>query len=238
MLCCLAFLCAVAALPRQNSSSVRGDDSDWWSTNAEFNNVNFSARAINVQHRELPASSLAVANIKLALGVVREAQAKLGSAKVVSRGDAASSRMQVCYVTSDSDAHLVFEEQGEGFGASLYLFKDGRNWNGSELCSRLSSNSQQIHTASGLRLGLTRTDVEGVLGKPSTGSPDRLTYVLEVKKRTPAAQLEKLRQQNSDLSDKDFHESFDFYYEDWLVVARFSASKLVYLAVTQSETYP
>jgi hypothetical protein len=235
--CCL-FFCAVAALPKQNPSSVNGDDSDWWSTVEEYLRTDSSAHGTNLQHRELPASSQEIANVKLGFGVVREAQTKLGLATVVSRGDAAFSRTQVCYVASDSHTHLVFEEQGEGFGASFYLFQDGRNWNGSELCWRLSLNSQQLQTPSGLRLGLTRTDVEAVLGKPSTESPDRLTYDLEAKKRTPAAKLEQLRQQNSDLSDKDFDESFDFYYEDWYVIAKFNDSKLVYLTVTESESYP
>lgn len=236
--CCLAFACAVAALPKQNPSSVRGDDSDWWSTIKEYIRADSSAHSINLQHRELPPLSLEVANIRLGLGVVRAARAKLGRATVVTRGDAAFGRKQVCYVTSDSHTHLVFEEQEDGFGASFYLFQDGRNWNGSELCSRLSLNSQQIHTANGLRLGLTRTDVEAVLGNPSAQSPDRLTYDLEVKKRTPETELEKLRQQNADLSDKDFHESFDSYYEDSFVIAKFNASKLVYLAVTESDSYP
>lgn len=235
--CCLAILCAVAAFPKQNASSVRGDNSDWWSTVEEYIRAD-SAHGTNLQHRQLPPSSLEIASVRLGFGVVREAQAKLGRTTVVARGDAAFGRKQVCYVTPDSHTHLVFEEQEEGFGASFYLFQDGRDWNGSELCSTLPLNSQQIHTASGLRLGWTRTDVEAVLGNPSTQSPDRLTYDLEVKKRTPSAQLQKLRQQNSELSDKDFHESFDFYYEDSFVIAKFKASKLIYLAVTESETYP
>ncbi|MGB6075400.1 MAG: hypothetical protein WBG29_07175, partial [Candidatus Acidiferrales bacterium] len=63
-------------------------------------------------------------------------------------------------------------------------------------------------------------------------------YSFEVEKRTSASKLKRLRAQNPNLSDKDFHDSFDLYYIDSFVVAKFTASKLTYLAVTQSETYP
>jgi len=234
----LALLCAVPVSSKQKPSSVRGDDSDWWSTVAEFTGADLSAHQTNTQNRELLDSVLEIATIKLGFGEIAQAQAKLGQATVVSRGDAATARAQVCYVASDSDTHLVFEEEGEGFGTSFYLFKDGPNWNGSELCSKLPLISQPIQTANGLRLGLTRNQVEAILGKPSTASPQRLTYVLEVKKMTPASDLEKLRRQHTDLSDEEFHESFDFYYLDFFVVAKFNASKLSYLAVTKSTTFP
>jgi hypothetical protein len=81
--------------------------------------------------------------------------------------------------------------------------------------------------------------VEAVLGKPSTTSPDKLTYDLEVKKRTPESKLEKLRrQEGAGMSEKDFLQSFEFYYVSSSVVAKFKAAKLVYLGVTISETYP
>lgn len=217
----------------QTPSSVRGDDSDWLS------NQTYMVAPGNekTQNRELAAATLQIATVKAGFGEIARAQAKLGRATIVSRGDAAGSRTQACYVASDSDTHLVFEEGGEGFNASFYVFSGGPNWHGSELCSRLPFTSQEIQTANGLRLGLTPTQVEALLGKPSTVSPDKLTYDVAVKKKTPKSELEELRRRyGAGMSEKDFLESYGTYDVSSFVVAKFKASRLVYLGVTRSES--
>lgn len=215
---------------------MANDNSDWWSV---FNNGYLSAQQTNTQHRELDAATLRVASVKVDLGEISRAQAKLGQATIVTRGDAALGRTQACYVTNDSNTHLVFEEDSEGFGASFYLFSGGPSWDGSKLCSRLPLPPEGIQTASGLRLGLTPAKVEAVLGRPSIASPNKLTYDFEVKKKTPESKLEKLRRQDgAGMSEKDFLDSYGFYYVDSSVVAKFKAAKLVYLGVTKSVSYP
>lgn len=223
---------------QQTEHYTRGDDSDWWSSVAVFSEIDLSAPRTNTQHRELAASTMNIAGIKLGFGEIVEAQAKFGHAAVVFRGDAATGRAQACYLTADSGTYLVFEEEGEGFGTSFYVFQGGRNWNGSELCKTTSLNRQEIKTADGLRLGLNENEVEAILGKPSTVSLEELTYVFEARKATTAGELEKLRRQHPDLSDQDFRDSFGSYYVESLVVAKFDQSKLTYFAVTESESFP
>jgi hypothetical protein len=223
---------------QQTEHYTRGDDSDWWSSVAVFNDIDLAAPRTHTQHRELAASTMSIAGIKLGLGVIAEAQAKFGHAALVSRGDAATGRAQACYLTADSGTYLIFEEEGEGFGTSFYLFQGGPGWNGSELCRTTSLNRQEIKTADGLRLGLDENEVEAILGKPSTASQEKLMYVFEAKKATAGGELEKLRRQHPDLSDKDFRDSFGSYYVHSLVVAKFDKSKLTYLAVTESHSFP
>lgn len=226
------------AFRQQTEHYTRGDDSDWWSSVAAFNDIDLSAPRTHTQYRELAASTLSIAGIKLGFGEIAEAQAKFGKATVVSRGDAATGRAQACYLTADLSTHLVFEEEGEGFGTSFYLFQGGPGWNGSELCRTTSLDRQEIKTADGLELGLDKNKVKAILGRPSTASLEELTYVFEAKKATPVGGLEKLRRQHPDLSDKDFRDSFSSYNVDSLVVAKFEKSKLTYLAVTESESFP
>jgi hypothetical protein len=45
----------------------------------------------------------------------------------VERGDAASSRNQICYISTSGSVHLIFEF-GE-INSVLYLFEDGAAWN-------------------------------------------------------------------------------------------------------------
>jgi hypothetical protein len=237
VLACLLTACPV--LSQQKTSAVAGDNSDWWSDLTRGGTINLSAMQANAQHRELEPSMLEVATIRVGLGEIQRAAAKLGTAKVMTRGDGADTRFQACYVSSDADTHLIFQVDGEGFGAALYLFKGGPDWNGSSFCAKSPLVSPNIGTASGLRLGLSRSQVETLLGKPSKDMPDELVYDLEVKRKTPASKLIRLRQQNPNLSEADFHDSFDFYYSSSYVETRFDASsKLVYVAMTTEETYP
>lgn len=233
----MVLLCVMPTPATQKASFVRGDDSDWWSNVADAQ-IDFDAPQTRTQHRELAPSTLEVATVRVGLGEIDRATTRLGKAKVIFRGDGALGRIQACYVSPDSAVHLIFQENGEGFGATFYLFKDGRDWNGSNLCAKSPLVSQDTGTESGLRLGLTRTEVESILGKPSIASPDRLRYNLEVVKRTPAGKLKQLRATSPDLSDKDFHDSYDSYYVSSIVVAKFEDSKLIYLAVTRYESYP
>jgi hypothetical protein len=225
----------------QLAFDVRGDDSDWWSQVRAENSADLSANQTKTQHRALAPSNFEIEGIRLQPGVVRQAADKLGKLTIVARGDASESRIQACYVqtaTARKTTHLIFEEDGEGFGGSFYLFSDARPWNGSNLCAKSPLVSENVATAAGLHLGMTPAEVESILGKPSTSAAGELTYVLETRNKTAPEKLKKLRAQDQDMSDKDFHDSYDFFYVDVFVLARFSDSKLSYFGITKSETYP
>jgi len=236
--CCLAIVWAMPMLSLQRESPVKGDDSDWWSRVTEAGSIDFSAPQTHTQHRELTPSTLQIASVKAGLGSIARAARKFGKTTVVMRGDAAENRKQACYVSDDSDAYLIFQEDGEGFGGAFYLFDRDRPWHGSEFCSRLPLNSEQIQTASGLRLGLTRNEAEAILGKSSTASPDKLTYILEVEKKASPSELARSKAENPSLSDSEVREDFGSYFVTSDVVAKFTASKLVYLAVTNYQSRP
>lgn len=223
-------------LSQQQSSAVAGDDSDWFSRLTV--DVDLSAPGTHTQHRELAPSTLEIASVKAGLGAISRAANEFGKTTIVTRGDAAFGRIQACYISDDSHAYLIFEEESEGFGGAFYLFSRGRDWHGSRFCSKLPLNSEGIQTKSGLRLGLSRNDVEAALGRPSKASADILTYTLEVKKKRSLSELTTLRAQNPNLSDSDFYDDFDFYYVTSSVLAKFTASKLAYLAVERYESSP
>ena len=230
----LVLLCTAATLSQQKTTPITGDGSDWWSEVTDLGNP----VSIKTQQRQVGLSTLEVASVKAGLGAIARAADKFGQTTVVARGDAAESRSQACYISGDADAYLIFEEDGEGFGGAFYLFNRGRDWNGSQFCAKLSLNSMEVRTKSGLHLGMSPTDVETILGRPSTASVDALTYAFEVKKKTSFGEMNRFRTQNPGLSESRLQEDFGFYYVQSSVVARFSASKLIYLAVTEYESLP
>jgi hypothetical protein len=65
-----------------------------------------------------------------------------------------------------------------------------------------------------------------------------------MRKKTSAADLKKAREYYSNLSDKEFHENYDFYDLSVYIVdlsvyivAKFNSGRLVCLGVSKSDTY-
>ncbi len=234
----LLFLVNVA-LPAQ-TAPFTGDDSDWWSTLAMYNHIDFSAPKTHTQNRAPASSNFEIAGVVAGSDQIQKLAIGIGKTAVVERGDAANGRSQVCYTSARNPhaVHLIFEEAGEGDCYSFYLFDDGPPWKGRDLCVVSPRISASLQTASGLHLGQTISQVRSILGEPSTILHDKLVYVYEVKRRSTARDLERARQAHPNISDKELHESFDFYYFDSYIEARFVDSMLTYLAVTKSETYP
>jgi len=234
----LLFLVKVARAAQ--TASVARDDSDWWSTLAVFDKLDLSAPITNTQNRAPANSNFEITGVVAGNDQIQKLAVGIGKAAVVERGDATLGRSQVCYSSADNphSVHLIFEAAGEGDTYSFYLFEDGPPWKGSDLCVASPRISSGLQTGSGLHLGQTIPQVRSILGEPSTVLRDRLVYVYEVKRRSTAKDLARARQAYPNISDKDLHESFDFYYFNSYIEARFVDGKLTYLAVTKSETYP
>jgi hypothetical protein len=77
--------------------------------------------------------------------------------------------------------------------------------------------------------------VEAVLGKPDLAAADKLMYNREVQKKTTPQEFAELRKDYPEkMSDKEAHEKFDSYTQEIYIEARFSESRLIYLAVSRS----
>jgi hypothetical protein len=110
--------------------------------------------------------------------------AKLGKAQLVERGDASTGRHQICDASvNDPRIHLIFE-RGE-VTDSFYLFADGPDWSGSNLCLKSNLLTESVSVASGLRLGQTPAEVRAILGSPSVVAGNKVIYSFAVRKKTP-----------------------------------------------------
>jgi|SRR5580658_4231904 hypothetical protein len=208
------------------------DNSDWWSGSRSLE----SGEDIRIQERELTGSNFRIIGIDLNEDMFTQAAAKLGPTTIIQRGDAATGRAQACYV-SDDDAkvHLILEQGEVAF--TFYLFSDGRPWDGSDQCAHSHLVSAGLSTASGLHLGQTPSEVITLLGEPSNRRKNEFIYSIHAKKRASEENLKKLRQQNTQMSDEDFHRAYDFYDLGAAVHAKFTDSKLAFLVVSKAETY-
>ena len=188
------------------------------------------------QKRKPAESNFQIAGVTLGtFEEFKRIQSTFGKTTEVERGDAASSRHQICYAAPAGDRHFVLE-YGE-VEAVAYLFEGGPKWNGEKLCRRSAHLSRDLVTVSGLRLGLSPEQIESILGKPNAALPDKMVYFFEFQQKTPPKDLAKLRKDNPKMTEEAFHGNFDVVDVWAYIEARFLAGKLNYLAVERSEAY-
>lgn len=205
-----SLLCSAIFAQTFDQATHRGDNSDWWSLTRDVNGPN-----IKPQKRVPADTNFSILGIALGNAQVDQLAAKLGKAPIVDRGDAATGRDQVCYFADSAPAvYLIFEEGEVDF--AFYLFSDGPNWKGSELCAKSSLISSKLRTDSGLALGQTRSQVEAILGKPTAIRPNELIYLDSV-----------------EIKPADHGASYNLWAQ---IEARFSKGRLTYLGVLKSET--
>jgi len=215
----------------------RMDSSDWWSyTRQEELPIEQPRQPIKFQGRKPEEANFQVAGITLGetwdFWAVRS---KFGEATEVQRGDAASGRNQICYLSSTGGVHLIFE-LGE-VDSLVYLFEEGPKWNGSELCATSKAVSEETTTASGLRLGLQPEQVKKILGDPSIATPKKLVYYFGYKEKTPPKALAELRKEHPTMNDAEFRKNYEYFDGEAYIEARFASGKLNYLVISRSETY-
>jgi hypothetical protein len=207
------------------------DQSDWWSMNNEKEPI----LSVDLIEKPFDIKNFNILGLSLKTLDFDKVAVKLGKATLVERGHASYSRSQLCYFSgSGSDRiHLIFEG-GEGGSSTVYIFRGGPNWKGSKLCVKSNRVSSDLTTGTGLRLGLSRAEVEAILGKPDSAGGNRIAYCRDFKRKATREEFERLRHEDTTLTDKRAHELYDFIEESIQIQADFTDQKLSYFFVSTS----
>ncbi len=232
----LALLMTVSSAMAQSSNSQSidpTDNSDWWS---ELNPIHDDLPAVNVQKHAIAAGSLRILGLTvLARDNDHWLFPKFGEAPAVFRGDASTARVQVCYRSSNSDGTYLISESGE-VELGFYLFTDTRKWKGQELCHRSPLVSMELATDSGLHLGLTRSHVRKILGKPSLETMNTQVYSTVVEISTSPDGIKNFLQRNPSYRETEIATEFSKSYTlTVFITAKFTGGRLTYLHVDKSE---
>jgi hypothetical protein len=224
-------LVSMSMFATADSQTVRMEDrSDWWS----MYNEKEPGLPVELVEKNFDIKNFNILGLSLDTLGFDQVRVTLGKAKIVDRGDASYGRSQVCYVSGHGSepVHLIFEG-GEGMSSSFYLFRGGPDWKGSNLCVKSDRVSVDLTTGTGLRLGLSRAEVETILGKPDSLSGDRVAYCREFQRKATKEEFERSRREYpAPLSDKLAHEKFDYVPVTIQVEARFKNLELNYLYVS------
>jgi hypothetical protein len=234
-------LIPLSASPLQKEIVIHlTDDSDWWSGyNGSESDPDDAARIRVDQHpqpRNVGLENFSILGIPLDLDVLKTADAKLGVAARVSRGDASSYRAEVCYVSTGEQppTHLIFEA-GE-VDLTLYLFRGGPGWKGDDVCVKSELVNSKLATASGIHLGQSRSEVIAVLGKPSLRTDNSLYYSLMTNQKNPANSIEAARKMHPEMSEAELQQNYGSYTLGQGLMAKFDEQGLAYFYATISES--
>lgn len=210
--------------PSESGYIYLSDNSDWWS----FTRWSCCEPASAKPPRMMEERLFQVAGVSLEWAWregslnrdwLEDIQSKFGKAIIVSRGDGAMGREQVCYKTAaDSTRVKLIFEHNETFN-SFFVLRGGPDWKGSQYCVSSSAVSDGLALTNGLKLGMTKHQVESVLGVPSYTASNKYVYLFhELRTETVPAENEGL--------EFEINASIEL---------RFSEGKVSYLRATRYE---
>jgi len=218
------------------------DNSDWWSSLRTLDSdEGIPNEGIGPEAREFRPAVFTVLGILLGEKLFTRAAAVLGPVEQVQRGDAATGRIQACYVSpgNGEKIYLIFE-QGE-LDFSFYLFAAGPPWYGSDRCAHSARIRRGVTTGAGLRLGQTPAEIIAILGRPTKRLANELIYSFLVEKPLSPKDLARAFAESRgtvpQLSKEQFKKEYGNYDLCEYVDARFAAGRLFYLAVSRLESY-
>ena len=222
------------ALERGLHSTYTRDSSDWWSLLRlePLGNEPAEGKEAEGPNVSPPApNNFVVAGVNLWRGIpISEANDQIASAPVISRGDAASGRAQICFQSAeDSGSYKLIFEEGE-VARDAYLIEDGAPWKGIDNCIPTEQVSTNAATESGLHLGMSVAEVKAILGKPSSENKQRIVYASLWQHPLTAEELRAFRKSGgpADVSASD---------RTTYIEIRFRSGKAEYIALSATETY-
>jgi hypothetical protein len=84
---------------------------------------------------------------------------------------------------------------------------------------------------------MTPAEMIGILGKPGIQTTEKLEYSFSVQKKMSEKELKDLQKYHTEMTDKEFHQNYDYYNLGMGFTAKFVDSKLTYLGVTRVESF-
>jgi hypothetical protein len=222
------------ALERGLQSTYTRDNSDWWSLARLEPLGNEAAKGKEAEEPNVspPApTNFVIAGVNLWRGIpISEAKDRIANAPIIERGDAASSRAQICFQSAeDSGSYKLIFEEGE-VARDAYLIEDGAPWKGMDNCVPSEQVSTSAATESGLHLGISVAEVKAILGKPSSETKQRIVYASLWQHPLTAEELRAFRKSGGPADETRSDRAT--YIE-----IRFLSGKAKYIALSATETY-
>jgi hypothetical protein len=135
---------------------------------------------------EITGSDATILDLVIGRASLKDVQAKLGNANVTRVSRDEESDISVCYVSPIDGTVLVFYSGAMGGWKDITwfaLWSREATFPHASLCTPSTLVSQGLRTPSGVRLGLTKADLERILGKPTERGTKSVKYSYPCRKK-------------------------------------------------------
>jgi hypothetical protein len=186
------------------------------------------------RNKHINESHITILGFTIGEHSLKDIQSKLGNTNILRKEEC--STIQICYSSNlNSDKTIVvFETDAMGGWdelTTIYIFSDKANFPNFKQCKKSELISKEIQTKSGLKLGINKKQLKGILGEPTNYIKDDLFYIYETKRKMTKEEIEGMSKQWPDVKDNPYFDEFSYIH------AKFIDDKMTYLSISKSESY-
>jgi hypothetical protein len=151
---------------------------------------------------EITGSDATILGLAIGRASLKDVQAKLGNANVTRVSRDEESDISVCYVSPIDGTVLVFYSGAMGGWKDITwfaLWSREATFPHASQCTPSKLVSQGLRTPSGVRLGLTKADLERILGKPKERGTKSLKYSYLCRKKMTEEEITRFKTMDWDV---------------------------------------
>jgi hypothetical protein len=167
---------------------------------------------------EITDEDAAILGFKIGHATIKDVQARLGSANVVRVSREEESDVSICYLSPVDGTVLVFYTGVMGGGKDITWFAVWSREAAYPHVSRCTPSklvTRSLRTQSGLRLGLTKSEFERIVGKPTQDGPKAAEYNYLCRRKMTEDEIKSFKTGNNwDVSEDPYFDRMS-WIEAW-----------------------
>ncbi len=174
---------------------------------------------------------LTLLNFTIGKETIKEIQKQLGKSKEIRNEDC--SAVRICYRSRNDGAFIVFESGAMGGWndlTSFYLTSKRKYITDPKSCKEIIIRNK-LQTRSELKIGMSKQEIEDILGVPNKRISNDFFYVYESMRRMTDAEIKRMMAQWPNVVEEPYFSVESFIH------AKFEKGRLFYLSISSTESY-
>jgi hypothetical protein len=195
--------------------------------------LSFEATNLPTRSEKIDDSHFTIMGFTIGKSMVEDIRKKLGMADVFSRTESGSD--YICYI-SKSDKTVLILGFSLDYLSEFMLLSDGAAFKERDQCAETTLVTKNLHTESGIKLGMAKRQLKKLLGKPVLESKKKLLYRNDWKVKLTDAEIDRITKLSSP-EGADAIRKNPYWYVTAHIDANFFDSKLVELKISKGEEF-
>ena len=150
----------------------------------------------SVQDRSLDPSHRTILSLVIGESASRDIYSKMGPGIPI-RDNSNPSAIQLCYVSGRDDTLVIFYSEFSRC-SRIRLLSQKKRFQKWHFCSASPLVSEDVATASGIRLGMSKQGLIAILGPPGSEADEILSYSYEWQQKMNSSEIAKTSEDSAD----------------------------------------